>query len=119
MSAATRFMCFLLTALPLLLPAPSSADTYGLPPFTQFEKEWRLDDVSLKGSDVLIARTPEEWAALWKKVDPRAKDAPPVDFDKWMVVGVATPAGQPGRAVYRIELDDAARPKELRVRVAA
>ena len=109
----------LLAALAAASPAAGRADTYGLPPYTEFEREWRLDDAAMQGPDVLIARTPDEWAALWKKLDPKAKDAPPVDFERWMVVGVVTPAGKPGRAVYRVELDDAARPKEARVRVAA
>ncbi len=109
----------LLAVLAVAAPAPGRADTYGLPPFTEFEKEWRLDDAAVKGPDVLIARTPDEWAALWKKLDPKAKDAPSVDFGRWMVVGVATPADKLGRAVYRVELDDAAHPKELRVRIAA
>ena len=109
----------LLAALAAAAPATGRADTYGLPPFTDFEKEWRLDAAAVKGPDVLVARTPTEWAALWKRLDPRAADAPPVDFGRWMVVGVVTPAGKPGRAVYRVEVGDAADPKELRVRVAA
>ncbi|HVS36810.1 MAG TPA: hypothetical protein VMS17_14715 [Gemmataceae bacterium] len=108
----------LLAALALAAPAAGRADTYGLPPFTDFEQEWRLDDAAVKGPDVLIARNADEWAALWKKLGPQAKDAPPVDFSRWMVVGVVTPVGKPGRAVYRVELEDAANPKELRVRVA-
>ena len=107
-----------LAVLAMAWPAASHADTYGLPPFTEFEKEWRLDDAAVKGPEPLIARTPDEWAALWKRLDPKAEEAPAVDFSRWMVVGVVTPAGKPGRAVYRVELDDAAHPKDLRVRVA-
>ncbi len=109
----------LLAAVVAVAPAAGRADTYGLPPFTEFEREWRMDDTSVKGPDVLIARTPDEWAALWKKLDPKAKDAPPVDFGRWMVIGAVTPAGKPGRAVYRIELDDASRPKERSSKAAA
>ena len=109
-----------LAALALFLGSVAArADTYGLPPPTEFEKEWRADRTALKGQEVLVARSAEEWAALWKKHAPDDKESPAVDFRTQMVVGVATPAGQIPRAVYRVELDDAAAPKELLVRVTA
>src|SRR5262249_43304647 len=73
----------------------------------------------LAGEQVLVARSAEEGTALWKKHAPKDREAPAVDFDRWMVVGITTPAGRTTRAIYRIELDDAARPTELLVRVAS
>lgn len=100
-----------------LAPVAVQADTYGLPPATEFEKEWRADKTALKGPEIILARSAAEWAALWKRHAPEDKEPPAVDFRTQMVVGVATPACQMPRAVYRVELDDAAAPKELLVRV--
>lgn len=94
------------------------ADTYGLPPFTAFEQEGKAQETALDGAQVLVARSAEEWSALWKKHAPKDQEAPAVNFGQRMVVGVCTPAGQQHRAIYRIELDDASQPNELVVRVA-
>jgi hypothetical protein len=105
-------------ALTVLLAPAARADTYGLLPWTEFEREWRADETGLDAPRLIVIRSAAEWAALWRQHAPREK-VPAVDFDRWMVVGVMTPAGARGRVVYRVELDDAARPAELVVRVAA
>lgn len=94
------------------------ADTIGLPPNMDFEREWKSDVTSLEGTQLLAIRTAEQWAALWKKHAPKDKEPPAVDFDRWMVVGIATPAPKDPHQIYRIELDNAAKPKSLQIRVA-
>ncbi|HZU97156.1 MAG TPA: hypothetical protein VFF73_10705 [Planctomycetota bacterium] len=94
------------------------ADTYGLPPSTDFEQEWRADETAYVGSSFVAARTADEWTAFWKKHDPGAA-VPSVDFERSTVVGVVRSASEARLAIYRVELDDVAAPKELVVRTAA
>ena len=65
-----------------------------LPPRTEFEKEWRTNETAIEGAQLLVARTTEEFAAIWKKHDPKDEKAPTVDFGKWMIVGITTPVDQ-------------------------
>jgi hypothetical protein len=83
-----------------------------------FERQWKSDETALKGPEAVVARSAEEWSALWKKHAPKDQEAPAVKFDQWMIVGVWTPSDRQRRAIYRIELNDASMPKELIVRVA-
>ncbi len=99
----------------IVLASTARADTYGLPPATEFEQEWRADETALVGSAVVAARTASEWSAFWKKHDAKTA-APAVDFEKQMVVGLVRGASDRPLAVYRVELDDAGAPKEPVVR---
>lgn len=106
----------LLLALAALWVPTAHADTIGLPPVTDFEREWKADETSLTGP--LAIRNAEQWRAMWKEHAPKDQDAPAVDFDRWMVVGIASLAPTRPRQIYRIELDEPAKAKELVVRVA-
>ena len=116
------------TFAPLLLLwslMPSAhADTYGLPPCTTFEMEWKMNQTALEAPQFFIIRSQSAWQAFWKKAFAEEHNDPPaVDFQKMMVVGIA-PKGHAGiravyySAIYRIELDDAVKPTELLVRVS-
>ena len=107
---------WLLLAVAVIGVPVARADTFGLPPIMEFEREWKTDETALTGP--LAIRTAEVWGAMWKKHAPNDRYAPTVDFDRWMVVGIASPAPTEPRQVYRIESDDAANPKELVVRIA-
>jgi len=94
-------------------------DTFGLPPFTPLEQEWKFDKTKVEGPGVVCARSREEWAAAWGRYVPGSDPLPEVDFERFMVVGIVGGKGDLSRAIYRIELDDAANPAVLMVRCAA
>jgi hypothetical protein len=108
-----------LLAIVLLSSAlvPCLADTLGLAPPTAFDWEVKLDKTPLKGPMVLAARSQEEWAAFWKQQDPQREALPRVDFALNMVVGIVS--DKEFLIIYRVELDDAANPKELLVRATS
>ena len=101
-----------------LASASASADTIGLPPQTPFEKSWKFDKSELKGPRYVVVRTQKQWEALWKEHDPNSKSAPTVDFERLMVVGFVVGEKEKQKCVYRIELDNAAEPTLLDVRVS-
>lgn len=115
--SAAWMMLALAASLGVAWPV-ARGDTVGLPPHMAFEREWRLDATKLAGPRCVVARTRAQWAALWRKHAGPGAAAPAVDFDRLMVVGVVAAPRAAGQCVYRVELDDAARPRELLVRVA-
>ncbi len=94
------------------------ADTYGLPPCTAFEREWKIQETALKGPNTVVIRSPNEWRTLWREHTRQTQEIPAIDFEQFMVVGIAGGEKEGLRAIYRIELDDPANPTELLVRVA-
>lgn len=94
----------------------TNRDTYGLPPFTPVELEWKFDKANVEGPGVVCARTKKEWAVVWDRYAPKGDTLPEVDFERLMVVGIVGGKADPSRAVYRIELDDAVNPSLLMVR---
>jgi hypothetical protein len=99
-----------------VLLAGSSPDTFGLPPFTTPEQEWKFDKTKVDGPGVICARSKEEWAAAWTRYVPGEDTLPDVDFERVMVVGIVGGKADQPRGIYRIELDDAAAPAALMVR---
>ena len=120
-----------------LMPA-AYADTFGLPPCTAFETEWKTNETTLEVPQFFTIRSQNEWQDFWKKAFAEEKNDPPaVNFKKMMVVGIV-PKGHAGirweadpvtkestqipavyyPAIYRIELDDAVKPTELLVRIS-
>jgi hypothetical protein len=92
----------------------AGADTLGLPPCTH---ERVVPLAHLRGAPhVIVARDEREWLDTWRAVGGKG-EAPVVDFERDMVVGVVSAPGEP-RVVYRVQLDDAERPNELEVHVA-
>src|SRR6185295_12294537 len=93
-------------------------DTFGLPPCTPMEQEWKFATSNVDGPALLCARSQAEWAVAWILYGPGADPVPPVDFERFMVVGLLKGRGDPSRVIYRIELDDTANPSALTVRCA-
>lgn len=108
-----------LILLAALAPALAlNRDTFGLPPCTPVEQEWKLAASNVEGPALLCARSQAEWALAWILYVPGADPVPPVDFERFMVVGLLQGKRDPARVIYRIELDDAAHPAALTVRCA-
>jgi hypothetical protein len=99
-----------------LLVTPALADTLGLPPCTKPVAEWRLARAASGAPKVVAARDAAEWARVWASVGGRGA-APTVDFTRYTVVGVTTTEKE-GLVIYRVQIDDASRPRALEVRVA-
>src|SRR5215475_11340248 len=95
-----------------VLAGPASADTLGYPPCTAVSARWSAAG-SGATSGVYVARDNVAWRELWKRTG-KTEAAPAVDFATQMVVGIETSKGD--RSIYRVELDDAAKPTELVVR---
>lgn len=114
-------LSFLLLAITICSPVFSVqsayADTYGLPPFMTFEKEWRFEKTGLKNHKIFVIRAPDDWRKFWKMHDLEATTVPDVDFDRLMIVGIRT-TGKWGRAIYRTQLVTAKKNTSLMIRVA-
>lgn len=96
----------------LVLTAPVYADTVGYQRVTPFAQDIAIDQP--KGAPrVIVARTPDEWAAAWRDAGGTGTRAS-VDFERDMVVGVVNGPNQ-DRVIYRIQLDNGAHPTELEV----
>ncbi len=62
---------------------------------------------------VVVVRTQKEWESVWKAAGGLGRFSA-VDFERQMIVGVINGA-KDDRVVYRIQLDDAAKPTALEV----
>lgn len=70
-----------------------------------------------KAPGVFVAHDAKELAAAWRQYGMPGSAPSTIDYATHMVVGVANP-GKTDRVIYRIELDNAAAPTALLVRLA-
>jgi hypothetical protein len=97
----------------VLLASPARADTFGYLPETDFNEDMMI--MKPAGHDrMIVARTQAEWTAAWQGTYGSGA-APDVDFERNMVIGVV---GR-DRSIYRVQIDNAAKPTQLEVHLQA
>jgi hypothetical protein len=113
----TILIVAMINLLALAIPAKAMADTFGLLPPTPFVLELRLLKAPEGTPAVMAFRTDVEFKAFLKSQPPELSHMAALDFEKYMVIGITRKSVE-NLVIYRVEVDDAAKPMTLLVRVA-
>lgn len=106
----------LIAALLLLIAPCVRASTLGLLRCTNDGPQWRSQKTQAGVTGPRVLRDQESFAALWHRLALPGQP-PPVDFAHDMILVLANTARE-DRVIYRVQLDDGARPRALEVHVA-